>query len=507
MLQFIKRTSSSVTSAASGKVKVFIDETGALKYKDDTGTLTSAITAIKTINGTSLIGDGNIVITGGSGGTSIGSTDELTEGTTNLYYNNSRVATYAQSGSTVATQTLAGFMSATDKLKLNGIADNANNYTHPVNHPASIITQDANNRFVTDAEKTAWNAKQAALGYTAENVAAKGIANGYAPLDSSGLIPSVHLPSYVDDVVEFANLASLPATGTSGIIYITLNDNKSLRWSGSSYVEISASPGSTDAVVEGTTNLYFTVARVRDTILTGLSVATNAAISASDSVLSAIGKIQSQFTDHFGSGGAAHSLATTSVNGFLSATDKTKLDGVAAGANNYTHPANHPPSIITQDANNRFSTDAEKTTWNAKQAALVSGTNIKTINGTSVLGSGDIVVGGGSAVLVADKGTVTGAQTFAASTSAYHIAQQGAGGIAFTLNGWPTTGTLGELTIELINGGANANTWSTTIRWLKSDGTYTTDFSASGKTLLASGTNFLNFWTRDGGATIWGVVL
>lgn len=46
-------------------------------------------------------------------------------------------------------------------------------YTHPASHPASIITQDANNRFVTDAEKTAWNQKQEALGFTPENVANK----------------------------------------------------------------------------------------------------------------------------------------------------------------------------------------------------------------------------------------------------------------------------------------------------------------------------------------------
>jgi hypothetical protein len=32
----------------------------------------------------------------------------------------------------------------------------------------------------------------------------------------------------------------------------------------------------------------------------------------------------------------------------------------------YTHPANHAPSIITQDANNRFVTDAEKSIWNSK---------------------------------------------------------------------------------------------------------------------------------------------
>ena len=36
-------------------------------------------------------------------------------------------------------------------------------YTHPTTHPASIITQDANNRFVTDVEKQAWNGKQDAL--------------------------------------------------------------------------------------------------------------------------------------------------------------------------------------------------------------------------------------------------------------------------------------------------------------------------------------------------------
>ncbi|OBZ08592.1 hypothetical protein [Bacillus sp. FJAT-26390] len=46
--------------------------------------------------------------------------------------------------------------------------------------------------------------------------------------------------------------------------------------------------------------------------------------------------------------------------------EKTKLSGVAAGANNYVHPANHPASIITQDASNRFVTDTEKAAWNGK---------------------------------------------------------------------------------------------------------------------------------------------
>lgn len=54
--------------------------------------------------------------------------------------------------------------------------------------------------------------------------------------------------------------------------------------------------------------------------------------------------------------------------------EKTKLAGVATGATNYTHPATHPPAIIAQDASNRFVTDAEKTAWNAKAGTAVATT-------------------------------------------------------------------------------------------------------------------------------------
>jgi len=61
----------------------------------------------------------------------------------------------------------------------------------------------------------------------------------------------------VDDVLEFADLASLPATGEASIIYVTLDTNKTYRWSGSTYVEISSGPATTDGLAEGSTNLYF----------------------------------------------------------------------------------------------------------------------------------------------------------------------------------------------------------------------------------------------------------
>ena len=63
--------------------------------------------------------------------------------------------------------------------------------------------------------------------------------------------------------------------------------------------------------------------------------------------------------------------ATTSAHGLMTAADKTKLNGIATNANNYTHPASHPATMITQDATHRFLTDDERT----KLAGIASGAN------------------------------------------------------------------------------------------------------------------------------------
>ena len=69
----------------------------------------------------------------------------------------------------------------------------------------------------------------------------KGAANGVAELDSSGKVLSSQLPSYVDDVLEYNSKSDFPATGESGKIYIDKQENKSYRWSGSTYVNIGQS--------------------------------------------------------------------------------------------------------------------------------------------------------------------------------------------------------------------------------------------------------------------------
>lgn len=97
----------------------------------------------------------------------------------------------------------------------------------------------------------------------AEATANKGAANGYAPLGADTKVPAAFLPSYVDDVLEFSTLSGLPATGETGKIYVTTDTNYEYRWSGSTYVRLVASPGSTDAVPEGATNKYYTDSRAQ----------------------------------------------------------------------------------------------------------------------------------------------------------------------------------------------------------------------------------------------------
>ena len=73
-------------------------------------------------------------------------------------------------------------------------------------------------------------------------------------------------------------------------------------------------------------------------------------------------------------------------------------------------------NVIFSPAGNIASTNVQNALIeldSEKQEVLVSGTNIKTINGASVLGSGDIVITGGSGDMVlADTQTISGLKTF-----------------------------------------------------------------------------------------------
>lgn len=119
---------------------------------------------VKSVNGTSPDSNGNVSISvsgssgsgGGNytlptansstlGGVKIGSNISVSDGTISLAKSNVTSAlryTPPASDTTYgdATTTSSGLMSSTDKVKLNGIADNANYYIHPPTHPASMIS-------------------------------------------------------------------------------------------------------------------------------------------------------------------------------------------------------------------------------------------------------------------------------------------------------------------------------------------------------------------------------
>ncbi len=178
------------------------------------------------------------------------------------------------------------------KTKLDGIAAGA------TANATDAQLRDRSTHTGTQAISTVTGLQTALDGKLATS--ARGVANGVASLDANGLIPPMQLPSYVDDVLEYAATSNFPATGETGKIYIAVNGatpenpTKQYRWTGTAYSEITSSPGSTDAVPEGSGNLYFTAARVRSTVLTGLSLASSAAVAATDNVLTAFGKIQAR---------------------------------------------------------------------------------------------------------------------------------------------------------------------------------------------------------------------
>ena len=196
-----------------------------------------------------------------------------------------------------ATTSAAGLMSASDKSKLNGIAAGAqvNTITGVKgNAEASYRTGNVN---ITPAN----------VGAVASSE--KGAASGVVPLNSSSLIDSKYLPSYVDDVLEYASKDKFPSTGEAGKIYVdtSVQENNTYRWSGSTYILIAKN-----------TNTTYKLTKSGSTItLTGNDGSTT---SVADS-------------------NTTYSNATTSAAGLMSAADKSKLDGIASGANAYTLPA------------------------------------------------------------------------------------------------------------------------------------------------------------------------
>lgn len=136
---------------------------------------------------------------------------------------------------------------------------------------------------------------------------------------------------------------------------------------------------STDTLAEGATNLYHTAARVRGVVLTGLSLATNAAVAATDTLLAAVGKLQAQITALTTTVGnkvdkvAGKQLSTEDYT----TAEKDKLSGIATGAT-----ANQTDAVLLSRANHTGTqaastiSDFAEAVQDVMGATLVQGANV-----------------------------------------------------------------------------------------------------------------------------------
>lgn len=66
---------------------------------------------------------------------------------------------------------------------------------------------------------------------------------------------------------------------------------------------------------------------------------------------------------------APKDLVSTTKEGLMSKEDKTKLDGIEAGATNYQHPSTHGADMITETTDRKWTSPAEKQSWNDAKTA------------------------------------------------------------------------------------------------------------------------------------------
>ena len=210
-----------------------------------------------------------------------------------------------------------------DLLAANNLSDLANATTARTNLGLGTAAQSATGAFATAAQGTLAGSAVQPAGLTPyQLISAKDAVNGYAGLDAGGKINPSQLPALAitDTFVVASQAAMLALTAEIGDLAVRTDINQTfiLRVAGASTLAnwtqfltptdtvtsvfsrsgpVTAQNGdyNTSQVTENT-NLYHTVARVRDTLLAGISFAVSTAVVAGDSILVAIGKLQAQST-------------------------------------------------------------------------------------------------------------------------------------------------------------------------------------------------------------------
>lgn len=179
--------------------------------------------------------------------------------------------------------------------------------------------------------------------------------DGIAGLGSDGKVPSSQLPSYVDDVLEYDNQSAFPKPGESGKIYVAKDTNKTYRWSGSTYVEISQSLalGETSSTAyagdKGAANRA-AISSLPSTIVSSVSRGTVGA----NAITLNVNRVTKSGLN-YGSAAAANfdiPSATDTTAGLMSASDKAIVDYFEENRDGYIKIAGNSQNPI------RYNTDS-----------------------------------------------------------------------------------------------------------------------------------------------------
>lgn len=202
-----------------------------------------------------------------------------------------------------------------------------------------------------------------------------------------------------DNVDSFANLAAFPASGETYKVYIAEDTGYIYRWSGSAYVQLTdqtAIWGQISGTLSGQTDLQNALNAKQATLVSGTNIKTingSSVLGSGDIDLSTnltLAGNELRYTNIDGT------LQTVDLSAYLDDTTNTVVSGTLSG-NSITF-TREDSTTFTVDVTALYDDTNLVTSVNGNagaitvQETLVSGTNIKTINGDSVLGSGNIVV-------------------------------------------------------------------------------------------------------------------
>lgn len=237
-----------------------------------------------------------------------------------------------------ATTSAAGFMSADDKTKLDGVSESATNTPLTSSAPAAVTRATA----VVGVATAAARADHKHDVSTAVPVAV-GTANGEGT--ASTLARSDHVHAHGDQAG--GSLHAVATTSVAG--FLSAADKAKLDGIAEEATALALTSSSPATITRATSVVGIATAAARADHKHDIATAAPSSVGTANDEGTSTSLARADHVHSHGNqaGGALHAVATTSVAGFMSSTDKSKLDGITASATNTPLSSTTPAAVGT----------------------------------------------------------------------------------------------------------------------------------------------------------------